>query len=298
MTRRLMAVGLVAAVLLAGCAGVGPGTGADDATTTTAPTATSDAGTTTDGGTTSEATTTTTTTATTTTQEPYSAPEPPNRPTETKGEGRIESVELVDTVEGSDGGYADFDLRVRANTTMEDVDPDWGDRLFTHYPALLLGACAQPEPRLDAQGRPLPTVYRISPGDVDDVQFRMLDAVNALRQASAAPPLQLDPRLTYEALDDIVERLAARDVPVLLAGMMAARNMGPDYVEAFDAIYPRLAETHDLVLYPFFLDGALQDPALMLPDGIHPNAAGVETMVERMLPTVIRFLEERVLDAG
>ncbi|WP_349369244.1 arylesterase [Salinarimonas sp.] len=101
----------------------------------------------------------------------------------------------------------------------------------------------------------------------------------------------LDPELTYNALDAIIERLQARDIPVLLAGMMAARNMGPDYVEAFDAIYPRLAEEHDLVLYPFFLEGALTNPELMLPDGIHPNEAGVEVMVENMLPAVVRFIE-------
>jgi acyl-CoA thioesterase-1 len=101
----------------------------------------------------------------------------------------------------------------------------------------------------------------------------------------------LDPELTYAALDAIIERLDERGIPVLLAGMMAARNMGPDYVEAFDSIYPRLAEEHDLVLYPFFLEGALANPELMLPDGIHPNEAGVEVMVENMLPTVIRFIE-------
>lgn len=105
----------------------------------------------------------------------------------------------------------------------------------------------------------------------------------------------LDPARTEETLDAIVERLSERDIPVLLAGMYAARNMGPDYVAAFDAIYPRLAEEHDLVLYPFFLEGALGNPGLMLEDGIHPSVEGVEVMVERMLPTVIRFLEERVL---
>ncbi|GGK37471.1 arylesterase [Salinarimonas ramus] len=108
----------------------------------------------------------------------------------------------------------------------------------------------------------------------------------------------VDPQVTYEALDAMIERLDERGIPVLLAGMYAARNMGPDYVEAFDAIYPRLAEEHDLVLYPFFLEGALGNPEMMLSDGIHPNVEGVETMVENMLPTVIRFLEERVLVEG
>jgi len=101
----------------------------------------------------------------------------------------------------------------------------------------------------------------------------------------------LDPQITYAALDEAIARLQERDIPVLLAGMLAARNMGADYVEAFDAIYPRLAEEHDLVYYPFFLEGALTNPALMLDDGIHPNAAGVEVMVDNMLPTIIRFIE-------
>lgn len=101
----------------------------------------------------------------------------------------------------------------------------------------------------------------------------------------------LDPKVTYAALDEAIARLEARDIPVLLAGMLAARNMGADYVEAFDAIYPRLAEAHDLVYYPFFLEGALTNPDLMLDDGIHPNADGVAVMVENMLPTVIRFIE-------
>lgn len=101
----------------------------------------------------------------------------------------------------------------------------------------------------------------------------------------------LDPSVTEAALDEIVTRLQARGTPVLLAGMFAARNMGADYVETFDAIYPRLAETHDLVYYPFFLEGALGDQSLMLQDGIHPNASGVETMVQNMLPAVERFIE-------
>lgn len=106
----------------------------------------------------------------------------------------------------------------------------------------------------------------------------------------------LDPAVTEQALEAIVTRLQERGIPVMLAGMYAARNLGQDYVEAFDSIYPRLAETHDLVLYPFFLDGAIGNPSLMLPDGIHPNAAGVEVMVDAMLPAVETFIE-RIRDA-
>lgn len=130
--RSLLVVALVASLVLAGCAGVGPGlsgsddgdgpagdpTGTDDTTTASTPGTT-----TTETTTTTEQPTTTTTTETTTTQEPYSEPQPPNSPTEDKIEGRIESVEFVNTVEGSDGGYSNFDVRVTANSTMEDVDP-------------------------------------------------------------------------------------------------------------------------------------------------------------------------------
>ena len=99
-----------------------------------------------------------------------------------------------------------------------------------------------------------------------------------------------DPDLTRRALDTIVSRLKARGIPVMLAGMYAGRNMGPDYVTRFDAIYPDLAARHGLVLYPFFLDGVAGFAGMALPDGLHPAAAGVRVMVERILPSVEAFL--------
>jgi acyl-CoA thioesterase-1 len=66
--------------------------------------------------------------------------------------------------------------------------------------------------------------------------------------------------------------------------MQAPRNMGPDYVKAFDALYPALASTHPVVFYPFFLDGVATDPKLNQDDGLHPNAAGVDAIVARILP--------------
>lgn len=99
-----------------------------------------------------------------------------------------------------------------------------------------------------------------------------------------------DPDLTRRALDTIVSRLKARGIPVMLAGMYAGRNMGPDYVARFDAIYPELAARHGLVLYPFFLDGVAGVAGMGLPDGLHPAAAGVRVMVERILPSVETFL--------
>jgi acyl-CoA thioesterase-1 len=100
----------------------------------------------------------------------------------------------------------------------------------------------------------------------------------------------LDPAQTRKTLETIVTRLKGRNVDVLLAGMYASRNLGPDYVARFDAIYPELAKAHGVTLYPFFLDGVAGQRNLNLPDGIHPNAEGVRIIVERMLPTVERFL--------
>ena len=100
----------------------------------------------------------------------------------------------------------------------------------------------------------------------------------------------LDPALTRKNIDSIVERLKSRNIPVMLAGMYASRNLGPDYVQKFDSLYPDIAKKHDLVLYPFFLDGVAGDRSLNLPDGMHPTAKGVEIIVERILPSVESFL--------
>jgi acyl-CoA thioesterase-1 len=101
----------------------------------------------------------------------------------------------------------------------------------------------------------------------------------------------IDPGETYRNLDAIVKRLKAEGIAVLLAGMLAPRNLGADYVEAFDAVFPRLAEVHEVALYPFFLDGVAMRPELNQADGIHPNAAGVALMVERILPSVVRLID-------
>jgi acyl-CoA thioesterase-1 len=96
----------------------------------------------------------------------------------------------------------------------------------------------------------------------------------------------VDPKVTKAALDQILDRLAARHIPVLLAGMRASRNMGADYERAFDAVYPALASAHHVVFYPFFLAGVAADARLNQSDGMHPNAAGVGVIVKRMLPSV------------
>jgi len=96
----------------------------------------------------------------------------------------------------------------------------------------------------------------------------------------------VSPDITRKNLDDMLARLKQRKIAVLLAGMRAAPNLGADYQNAFDAIFPDLARKYDAALYPFFLDGVAGQPALQLEDGMHPNAQGVDEMVERILPTV------------
>lgn len=91
-------------------------------------------------------------------------------------------------------------------------------------------------------------------------------------------------------LDAILTELQRRHLRVLLAGMRAAPNMGPDYVRGFDAMYPALARAHRAPLYPFYLDGVAAIPALIQPDGLHPNAKGVAIIVRRMLPAVRQAL--------
>lgn len=100
----------------------------------------------------------------------------------------------------------------------------------------------------------------------------------------------VDPKVTRAALEEIVRRLKARKIEVLLCGMQALRNLGPDYARAFDSIYPGLAAANDLLLYPFFLDGIATDPKLNQRDGLHPTADGVAKIVSGILPQVEALL--------
>jgi acyl-CoA thioesterase-1 len=100
----------------------------------------------------------------------------------------------------------------------------------------------------------------------------------------------IDPALTRANLDDIITRLKAGHVKVLLAGMLAPPNLGADYQKSFNAIYPELARRHDIPLYPFFLDGVATHPELTLADGMHPSPQGVAVMVQKMLPVLQNWL--------
>lgn len=100
----------------------------------------------------------------------------------------------------------------------------------------------------------------------------------------------ISPEITEKNLDETITRLKARGIAVLLIGMKAAPNLGPDYEAAFNGIYERLAQKHGLPLYPFFLDGVAATPALQLDDGMHPNAQGIDRMVQGVLPVVEKLL--------
>jgi acyl-CoA thioesterase-1 len=99
-----------------------------------------------------------------------------------------------------------------------------------------------------------------------------------------------DPKVTRSALTDILTRLKARKIAVLLCGMLAPPNYGRDYSARFNAIYPELAKSFGVPLYPFFLEGVATDATLNQADGLHPTAEGVDVIVKNILPTVEAFL--------
>ena len=152
---------------------------------------------------------------------------------------------------------------------------------------------ARLEAALEAAGTPAAVINGGVSGDTSAGGRTRLDWMLADRPDMAIVELGgndalrgLDPDQTYANLDAILKRLREENVAVLLAGMLAPPNMGRDYADDFAAVFPRLAEEHGVPLYPFFLDGVAADPDLNQPDGIHPNAAGVDVIVERILPHV------------
>jgi acyl-CoA thioesterase I len=102
----------------------------------------------------------------------------------------------------------------------------------------------------------------------------------------------LKPEATKAALSAILDKARAAHLPVLIAGMRGAPNLGPEYDRAFDATYPALSKAYDAALYPFFIDGVAGDPKLNQPDGMHPTAEGIDVIVARILPSVEEVLKQ------
>jgi acyl-CoA thioesterase I len=120
----------------------------------------------------------------------------------------------------------------------------------------------------------------------DDVDAAIIElgANDALR---GLPPEQAEKAMTI-----ILDKLAAKKLPVLLTGMLAPPNLGPDYAKAFEGMYQRLAQKPGVIFYPFFLDGVAANAKLNQSDGIHPTAEGVDVIVTRMLPYVEKLLAQ------
>jgi acyl-CoA thioesterase I len=156
---------------------------------------------------------------------------------------------------------------------------------------------AQLEAALKARGTAATVVNAGVSGDTAAAALQRLDW--ALPDNASAVIIELGgndalqgvpPQGTKAALAKIIEKVQARGLPILLAGMEAPPNMGKDYIDAFRAIYADLAQRYGVVFYPFFLDGAALHDDLLQGDGIHPNAEGVAVIVERMLPKVDELL--------
>ena len=101
----------------------------------------------------------------------------------------------------------------------------------------------------------------------------------------------LDPFAMRDNIEDIILRLKAVDIGILLTGMRAPPNIGPNYGKIFNSVFADLAQKHEVPLYPFFLEGVAAIPSLNQRDGIHPNPRGVAVIVDRIMPFVVRLLE-------
>jgi acyl-CoA thioesterase-1 len=133
-----------------------------------------------------------------------------------------------------------------------------------------------------------------SAGGLSRIDWSLADHPNvAIIELGSNDALRgIDPAQTEKNLSAILTKLKATHVPVLLLGMRAPKNFGPEYEAKFDPIYPRLAKEYGALLYPFVLDGVALNPKLNQADGIHPNPAGVKIIVAKVLPDVLKLVAE------
>lgn len=133
-----------------------------------------------------------------------------------------------------------------------------------------------------------------SSGGLDRLDWAVGEGVDAvIVELGANDALRgIDPSVTRRNVDQIVTRLKARGIAVLLSGMVAPPNMGSTFGAAFNPIFPDLAARHGVLFDPFFLDGVAGDAGLNLGDGMHPNARGVDVIVRRILPKVEELIAQ------
>lgn len=158
---------------------------------------------------------------------------------------------------------------------------------------------AQLEKALKARGHDVRVVNASVSGDTTAAGLTRFDwsfpekADAAILELGANDALRgLDPKETRANLEKLITRIKAKGAEPLLAGMLAPRNMGAKFSQAFDRIYPELAAKHDILLYPFFLFDVVGKRELNLDDGLHPNPKGVKMIVEQILPRVEDLLQK------
>jgi acyl-CoA thioesterase-1 len=133
-----------------------------------------------------------------------------------------------------------------------------------------------------------------SAGGLSRLDWSLADNPNAaiVELGSNDALLGLNPSQTEKNLSAILAKLKAAHIPVLLLGMRAPRNLGPEYAAQFDPIYSKLAKLYGDDLYPFVLDGVALNPKLNQADGIHPNPAGEKIVADRLYPYVLKLVAE------
>jgi acyl-CoA thioesterase I len=176
----------------------------------------------------------------------------------------------------------------------------YGDSLTAGFGVALAEAFpAQLERALKAKGHNIEVINAGVSGDttaaaLERFDWAVPDGVHAaIVELGANDALRgQDPAQAKRNLDTILRRLKGRGIQVLVAGIPAPRNWGDAYVKAFDGMFAELAQKHGAALYPFFLDGVALKPNLSLPDGLHPNPAGIAVVVERIMPSVVALIAQ------
>ena len=216
--------------------------------------------------------------------------------------GRITIFAILVILGGAASGLADVASGTRnAQAMKEIVIVAFGDSLTAGYG--LSASDAFPvrlETALRQAGKRVRVINSGVSGDTTAGGRARLDWVLADKPDAAIVELGandalrgIDPEEASRNLSAILSELKKRNVRVLLTGMLAPPNLGDRYVTAFNTIFPNLAAAHDVMLYPFFLDGVAAEADLNQHDGIHPNALGVTVIVDRILPYVSRLIDAR-----
>jgi len=190
-----------------------------------------------------------------------------------------------------------------AETTDRDLVVAFGDSLFAGYKLRQNEGFVQVlERKLTEMGQPAQVFNASVSGDTSTAGLQRLAFV--LDGLPKKPDLVIvelggndmlrgiNPDRTKKNLTAIMDELDRRDINAMLAGMVASPNMGTEYAEAFNSIYPELAAQYAVPLYPFILDGVVGNEKLLLPDGVHPNPEGVEIITSGIGPMVMGILED------